>query len=132
MTITWNTLTSWMLGRSIMPVGWSLAYEFRPTIPWHVDIHEASHYWHSLHPEQHRTDFWHLSKREQAEWGEKLLQEKYKTFTNRSHLYCLWQRFTLTSGDGKTIVIQMDSQGSVKQVEKVKRMIEVEEWTEIR
>lgn len=132
MTINWNLLTSWMLGKSKMPLGFCLSYEFRPSIPWHADVHEACRHWHSLHPEQHRTDFWHLSREEQEEWGEKLLREKYKTFMYRSPLHCCWQRFTLTSGDGKTIVLQMDSQGSVKQVQKVKRLIEVEEWVEIR
>lgn len=131
MTITWNLLTNWMLGRSKMPVGWSLAYEFRPSIPWHVDDHEVCRYWYSLHPELHKTDFWVLSKKEQSEWGKKFLQEKYKTFTNRPHFQCLWQRFTVTDIDGKTLALQMDNQGTVKRVEKVKRMVEIEGWIEM-
>ena len=114
-----------------MPFGWSLEYEFRPSLPWHADVHEACRYWHSLHPEQHKTGFWYLSHEEQLEWGEKLLQEKYKEFTNRPHMCCLWQRFTLTDINGKTLVLQMDNQGSVKQIQKVKKLVEIEEWVEI-
>lgn len=131
MKITWYRLSNWMLGRSIMPASWTLSYEFRPSLPWHAEIHEVCRFWHALHPEQHRTDFWNLSKEEQVEWGEKCLQEKYKVFTNRFYSHCLWQRFTLTDGDGKTIVLQMDNQGTVKQIQKVKRLVEIEEWVEI-
>lgn len=128
MTINWNVLEAYAEGRAKLPVGFTLEYEFRPSLNWYPSIHSVHEYWKLNNRDKDERLFWYLDKEEQREWEEKYLLGKYKVFGKRQYFRCLWQRFTLTDINGKSITLMMNNEGRVYQVEKVKKTVTYETY----
>jgi tRNA(Leu) C34 or U34 (ribose-2'-O)-methylase TrmL len=128
MTINWNILEQWAMGQRPLPAGFTLEYEFRPSLRWFPSIHSVHDYWKRFNQDKEGRLFWYLEKSEQQEWEKKYLLEKYKIFGKRQYFRCLWQRFTLTDINGKSITLMMNNKGRVYQVEKVKKTITYETY----
>lgn len=120
MNISWAALEQMAKGRRPIPCGCTLEYEFRPSLIWYPDIYRVHDFWKYYNPNESKS-FWHLEPEERKEWEYKYLQAKYKVFKVRRYWDCAWQRFTLTSHNpcGKTLILQMDSQGRVTQLKEV-------------
>ncbi len=121
MNVTWNTCVNWMRGPWKLPAGWTLEYYFLPSSYWYIDIHRVHEFWKAHNEDKHPVDFWHLEKKEQDQWRDKLVEAKRRRFNPaRKHFECCWQRFTLRDINGKELILQMDSKGHVAQIQRVK------------
>ncbi len=101
------------------PAGWTIEYEFRPSLIWYPSIHNVHAFWKRENPDKEPRLFWWLKTEEQKEWERQYLQAMYRRYTGRKHWECAWQRFTVTDINGKKIVLQMDNQGRVVQLKEV-------------
>ena len=121
MNISWGMLDQWARGKRKMPAGWTLEYEFRPSLMWYPNLHAVHAYWKWQNPDKQEGLFWHLEKEQRDKVEQAYLQSKYRHFTGRAHGDCSWQRFTLTDINGKQIILQMDSSGHVNELKAVSR-----------
>jgi hypothetical protein len=125
MNISWALLENMAKGRCKIPRGCTLDYEFRPSLMWFPDIHAVHEFWKAKNPDKEPGSYWGLDSDVRNKVEREYLESQYKRFTGRRHYDCAWQRFTLTDCNGKSIILQMNSQGHVDQLQKVTRSIEL-------
>lgn len=108
MTLSWSALTV-MMEKGGLPFGYALSYEFRPSIPYHIEGYDVDPKYYELT----KGEYW---RKRDVILAEKHTKWNYQRSLNPSNFQ--WQRFTLTDviDEKTTLILQMNSQGHVDQL----------------